>query len=57
MTVVGERDPDRINFDWLIRLRWAAIVGPQRIQALRSGLGQAVLAESGGALPPVRPAW
>ena len=24
---VGERDPDRINFDWLIRLRWAAIGG------------------------------
>ena len=21
------RDPDRINFDWLIRLRWAAIAG------------------------------
>jgi two-component system sensor histidine kinase RegB len=27
MTAIGERDPDRINFDWLIRLRWAAIVG------------------------------
>jgi len=25
MTAVGERDSDRINFDWLIRLRWAAI--------------------------------
>ena len=24
---VGERDSDRINFDWLIRLRWAAIAG------------------------------
>ena len=24
---VAERDPDRINFDWLIRLRWAAIAG------------------------------
>jgi two-component system sensor histidine kinase RegB len=23
----AERDPDRINFDWLIRLRWAAIGG------------------------------
>jgi two-component system sensor histidine kinase RegB len=23
----SERDPDRINFDWLIRLRWAAIGG------------------------------
>ena len=21
------RDPDRINFDWLLRLRWAAIAG------------------------------
>ena len=27
MTAIAERDPDRINFDWLIRLRWAAIVG------------------------------
>jgi two-component system sensor histidine kinase RegB len=27
MTAVGERDSDRINFDWLIRLRWAAIGG------------------------------
>ena len=24
---VGERESDRINFDWLIRLRWAAIGG------------------------------
>jgi two-component system sensor histidine kinase RegB len=24
---VDQRDPDRINFDWLIRLRWAAIGG------------------------------
>jgi len=24
---VSARDPDRINFDWLIRLRWAAIGG------------------------------
>jgi two-component system sensor histidine kinase RegB len=23
----ADRDPDRINFDWLIRLRWAAIAG------------------------------
>src|SRR4029453_14198485 len=27
MTIDGQRDPDRINFDWLIRLRWAAIAG------------------------------
>ena len=27
MTAVGVRDPDRINFDWLVRLRWAAIGG------------------------------
>jgi two-component system, sensor histidine kinase RegB len=27
MTVAGVRDPDRINFDWLVRLRWAAIGG------------------------------
>jgi two-component system sensor histidine kinase RegB len=27
MTAAAERDPDRINFDWLIRLRWAAIGG------------------------------
>ena len=40
-----------------IEQRWAAIVGPQRMQALRSSLRQAVLAESGGTLPPVRPAW
>jgi len=40
-----------------IERRWAAIVGPQRMQALRSSLGQAVLAQSGGTLPPVRPAW
>ena len=25
--MVAERDPDRINFDWLVRLRWAAIAG------------------------------
>jgi DNA-binding MarR family transcriptional regulator len=40
-----------------IEQRWAGIVGPQRMQALRAGLGQAVLAESDGTLPPVRPAW
>src|SRR4029453_9874854 len=27
MTIDGQRDPDRINFDWLIRLRWAGIGG------------------------------
>jgi two-component system, sensor histidine kinase RegB len=27
MTALGERESDRINFDWLIRLRWAAIAG------------------------------
>ena len=27
MTTAGTRDPDRINLDWLIRLRWAAIGG------------------------------
>jgi two-component system sensor histidine kinase RegB len=27
MFAAAERDPDRINFDWLIRLRWAAIGG------------------------------
>jgi two-component system, sensor histidine kinase RegB len=27
MTPSAERDPDRINFDWLIRLRWAAVTG------------------------------
>ena len=27
MTADVARDPDRINFDWLIRLRWAAIAG------------------------------
>jgi DNA-binding MarR family transcriptional regulator len=40
-----------------IEQRWTGIVGPHRMQALRSGLGQAVLAESDGTLPPVRPAW
>jgi DNA-binding MarR family transcriptional regulator len=37
--------------------RWASVVGPERMQVLRSTLGQAVLAESDGTLPPVRPAW
>ena len=40
-----------------IEQRWAAIVGPQRMQAVSSRLGQAVLAVSGGDLPALRPAW
>ena len=37
--------------------RWASVVGPESMQVLRSTLRQAVLAESDGTLPPVRPAW
>jgi DNA-binding MarR family transcriptional regulator len=40
-----------------IEQRWAGVVGPSGMQALRSTLGAAVLAEADGALPPVRPAW
>ena len=40
-----------------IEERWVGVVGPQRMQTLRSTLRQAVLAESNGTLPPVRPAW
>src|SRR5215212_4381317 len=40
-----------------IEQRWAAVVGPQKMQTLRATLRQAVLAESDGTLPPVRPAW
>jgi DNA-binding MarR family transcriptional regulator len=40
-----------------IEQRWAAVVGPQEMQTLRATLRQAVLAESDGTLPPVRPAW
>ena len=40
-----------------IEERWMAVVGTQRMQTLRSTLRQAVLAESDGTLPPVRPAW
>jgi DNA-binding MarR family transcriptional regulator len=40
-----------------IEQRWAAVVGPQEMQTLRATLREAVLAESDGSLPPVRPAW
>ena len=40
-----------------IEERWMGVVGTQRMQTLRSTLRQAVLAESDGTLPPVRPAW
>jgi DNA-binding MarR family transcriptional regulator len=40
-----------------IEERWAGVVGPQKMQTLRATLRQAVLAESDGTLPPVRPAW
>jgi DNA-binding MarR family transcriptional regulator len=40
-----------------IEQRWAAVVGPQKMQTLRATLSQAVLAESDGTLPPVRPTW
>jgi DNA-binding MarR family transcriptional regulator len=40
-----------------IEQRWAAVVGPQKMQTLRATLRQAVLAESDGTLPPVRPTW
>ena len=40
-----------------IEQRWAAVVGAQRMQILRSTLHQAVFAQSDGTLPPVRPAW
>jgi DNA-binding MarR family transcriptional regulator len=40
-----------------IEQRWAAVVGPQKMQTLRATLRQAVVAESDGTLPPVRPTW
>lgn len=40
-----------------IERRWAQAVGARRMETVRAALHQAVVAESGGVLPPVRPAW
>jgi DNA-binding MarR family transcriptional regulator len=40
-----------------IERRWAETVGPRRMDTVRTALQEAVRAESGGSLPPVRPAW
>ncbi len=37
--------------------RWAGTVGSRRMDTVRTALQEAVRAESGGELPPVRPAW
>jgi DNA-binding MarR family transcriptional regulator len=40
-----------------IERRWAETVGSRRMDTVRAALQEAVRTESGGALPPVRPAW
>ena len=40
-----------------IERRWAGTVGSRRMDTVRTALQEAVRAESGGELPPVRPAW
>jgi DNA-binding MarR family transcriptional regulator len=40
-----------------IERRWAETVGSRRMETVRAALQEAVRAESGGGLPPVRPAW
>jgi DNA-binding MarR family transcriptional regulator len=40
-----------------IERRWAELVGPDRMSAVREALQAAVLAESGGVYPAVRPTW
>ena len=40
-----------------IERRWAETVGSRRMDTVRAALQEAVRAESGGGLPPVRPAW
>ena len=40
-----------------IEARWAQALGQQRLRTMRTALLQAVLAESDGELPPLRPSW
>ncbi len=37
--------------------RWAGLVGPERMDAVREALRDAVLAENNGVYPAVRPPW
>ena len=46
-----------VTIQQAIERRWAEAVGGQRMETLRAVLHEAVLGESNGVLPPVRPAW
>jgi len=40
-----------------LEAEWADILGPRRLQALRTDLTRAVTAPTGGQLPALRPVW
>jgi DNA-binding MarR family transcriptional regulator len=40
-----------------LEAEWAAILGPERVEAIRADLREVQLALHDGELPPVRPSW